>query len=189
LFDTGLSTPRPQEEVQPVEPRPVVVVVGNPKPKSRTLVVASEVADQVAALLGGESSRPQVVVIDVAELGSDLLCWGSPSVALAVERLRGASVAVVASPTYKATYTGVLKLFLDQVPTAGLAGTVAVPVMVGAASVHTLAVESLRAVLVELGASCSTGGLFVMESQLDELPSRVSTWLEGAAFGLSLARS
>jgi hypothetical protein len=53
---------------------------------------------------------------------------------------------------------------------------------------QTLVVESLRAVLVELGASCPTGGRFVMESQLDELPSCVSTWLEGAAFGLSLAR-
>ena len=39
---------------------------------------------------------------------------------------------MLASPTFKATYTGVLKLFLDKVPTDGLAGVAAVPVMMGA---------------------------------------------------------
>jgi FMN reductase len=40
----------------------------------------------------------------------------------AVESVRASTAVVVASPTYKATYTGLLKLFLEQFPRAGSAG-------------------------------------------------------------------
>jgi flavin reductase like protein len=46
-------------------------------------------------------------------------------------------LAVFARPTFKATYSGLLKLFLEQFDSGtGLAGVVAVPVMLGAGSVH-----------------------------------------------------
>jgi FMN reductase len=66
----------------------------------------------------------------------------------------------VASPTYKATYPGLLKSFLDWFSTTGLAGVTVVPVMVGAAAQHALAVKThLRPLLVELGATVPTRGL------------------------------
>ena len=40
---------------------------------------------------------------------------------------------VVASPTYKATYAGLLKLFLDRLGGESLAGVTAVPLMLGRA--------------------------------------------------------
>ena len=52
-----------------------------------------------------------------------------------------ADVVVVASPTYKAAYTGMLKAFLDRYGNNGLAGTVAVPVMTGGWAGHSLAVD------------------------------------------------
>ena len=77
---------------------------------------------------------------------------------------------MVASPTYKATYTGLLKLFLDQIGADELAGVVTVPVMVGAGAAHALAVEThLRPVLVELGATMPTRGLYLQEADLAEL--------------------
>ena len=77
----------------------------------------------------------------------------------AVAAAKGADLLVVASPTYKATYTGLLKLFLDQIGADDLAGVVTVPVMVGAGAGHALAVEThLRPVLVELGAAMPTQG-------------------------------
>src|SRR6266545_5776040 len=137
----------------------IAVVTGNPKPASRTLAAAVLVAEQ----LGGS---PPDVVIDLVELGPGLLGWGDPAVTAAVESVQKSNVLVVASPTYKATYTGLLKLFLDQIPTDGLAGVVAVPVMLGAGPGHALAPELLlKPVLVELGATCPTKGLYVLETE------------------------
>jgi FMN reductase len=53
--------------------------------------------------------------------------------------------------------------------------------MVGAGLQHALAVEvHLRPVLVELGASLPTRGLYVTEAQLGELDEVVAVWLEEA---------
>ena len=69
-------------------------------------------AELVAKKLTG--AAPQHVV-DVVDLGAALLGWGDPKVAEAKDIVKSADLLVVASPTYKATYTGLLKLFLDQV--------------------------------------------------------------------------
>ena len=45
---------------------------------------------------------------------------------------------VFASPTYKATYTGLLKAFLDRYPANGLAGVTAIPVHTGADYSHAM---------------------------------------------------
>jgi FMN reductase len=137
----------------------VTVVVGNPKPASRTL----DAATLVAAAFAG---RAPDAVIDVVELGAGLLGWGDAAVKQAVDTAASSALLVVASPTYKATYTGLLKLFLDQFATAeGLAGVVAVPVMLGAGPAHALAPELLlKPVLVEVGAICPTPGLYLSDT-------------------------
>jgi FMN reductase len=137
----------------------VTVVVGNPKPASRTL----EAATLVATALAG---RAPDTVIDVVDLGPGLLGWGDATVKEAVRTAAASALLVVASPTYKATYTGLLKLFLDQFATAeGLAGVVAVPVMLGAGPGHALAPELLlKPVLVEVGAICPTPGLYLSDA-------------------------
>jgi FMN reductase len=92
-----------------------------------------------------------------------------------------ADVLVAASPTYKATYTGLLKAFLDRYGNNGLAGVTAVPLMVGAAPIHALAPElHLRPLLIELGASVPSRGLYVMEQQLEDLGGVVAKWAETA---------
>lgn len=151
----------------------IAVVVGNPKPASRTLDAAVGVATRLA---GTEPTT----VIDVVTLGAGLLGWGDEAVTAAVTAVQAAEVAVVASPTYKAAYTGVLKLFLDQVPSNGLAGVVAVPLMLGAGPGHALAPEhTLRPVLVELGATCPTRGLYLLEGAYDD-PAVLDPWLDAA---------
>ncbi|HVC24732.1 MAG TPA: NAD(P)H-dependent oxidoreductase [Acidimicrobiales bacterium] len=151
----------------------VAVVVGNPKPASRTLAAATLLAGAVAGV-------EPATVLDVVTLGAGLLGFGDPAVARAVDEVRAAELLVVASPTYKATYTGVLKAFLDQVPADGLAGVVAVPLMVGAGPGHALAPElSLKPVLVELGATCPTRACYVLErDHLD--PEAYAAWVERA---------
>lgn len=134
------------------------VVCGNPKPKSRTLEAALFVANR---LTGAEAD----LVLDLIELGPHLLGWGDDVSAAAVESVRTCDVTVYASPTYKGSYTGLLKLFLDLVPTDGLAGQIAFPLMLGAAMGHAMAPDLLlKPVLVELGASCPARGLYLLET-------------------------
>lgn len=134
------------------------IIVGNPKTKSRT----RDAAELLAAALGAEAS-----VLEVAELGPGLLDFGSQGVAEAVAWAQQADLVIAASPTYKGTYTGLLKLFLDQFATAtGLAGQVGIPLMLGGGPGHALAPElTLKPVLVELGAICPAQGLYQLDSR------------------------
>ena len=77
---------------------------------------------------------------------------------------------VFASPTFKATYTGLLKLFLDQFAGGeGLRGVTAVPLMLGAGPAHALAPDIfLKPVLVELGATTPAPGLYQLDSTYTE---------------------
>lgn len=156
----------------------VAVVVGNPRAGSRTLGAALAVADALAPVTGDRER----VVVDLATLGAALLDWEASEVAALNEAVAGSDLVIVASPTFKATYTGLLKVFLDRYNTNGLAGTVAVPVMTGAAPIHALAPEvSLRPLLVELGASVPARGLFIVESSFDDLPAAIAPWAEAAS--------
>ena len=149
------------------------VVVGNPKPASRTLDAATTLAERL-------SGRPADVVIDLVDLGPGLLGWGDEAVGKAVAAVQGSSAVVVASPTYKASYTGLLKLFLDQFPAGSLAGVVAFPLMLGGAWLHALAPEVfLKPVLVELGASCPVRGLYLLDTDY-ESPAGLDEWVASA---------
>ena len=149
------------------------VVVGNPKPGSRTLHAARYVAEQLTG------SEPDTVV-DLVDLGPELLRRDAPAVLELVSDVIGSELVVFASPTYKATYTGLLKLFLDHVPGQALRGVTAVPLMLGAARDHALAPEvHLRPVLAELGASVPVRGLYVLDSAFDD-PASYADWLDAA---------
>jgi FMN reductase len=136
-----------------------VVLVGNPKARSRTYQAAHLVAEQL-------TGRPPELSVDLADLGGALLDWSDPTVAGLVSAVQASDLAIVASPTYKATYTGLLKLFLDRIPGGALASVTAVPLMLGGHWKHALAADLLlKPVLVELGATCPTRGLFLLESE------------------------
>jgi FMN reductase len=144
----------------------VTVVVGNPKPASRT----RSAGELLAARLTG--SGPDHV-IEVAELGPGLLGWGDPAVAAAVKTVQASSLVVFASPTFKATYTGLIKLFLDQFAGGtGLQDVVAVPLMLGAGPAHALAPDlTLKPVLSQLGGICALPGLYLLDAQWAEDPA------------------
>lgn len=137
----------------------VTVVAGNPKPGSRTLDAAQRLA---TALSGREPDH----IVDVIAHGPALLGWGDRSVAADVAEVRTSQLVVFASPTFKAAYSGVLKLFLDQFATAdGLRDVVAVPLMLGAGAAHSMAPElMLKPVLAELGATLPAPGLYLLDS-------------------------
>ncbi|SOD74829.1 NAD(P)H-dependent FMN reductase [Jatrophihabitans sp. GAS493] len=158
------------------------VVVGNPKLGSRTAAagttVAAAVLESLESLDVDVDVGLGVSVIELAELGSSLFSWGDPGIAAAKSTVLGSDLIVFASPVYKASYTGLLKAFLDQFGRDELAARAVVPLMVGASPAHSLAVETqLRPVLVEIGASCPTRGLYLLESQIEDLAPIIDDWL------------
>ena len=161
----------------------IAVVTGNPKPASRTHGVALAVAGTLSAAL----ACPDVpasgarVVVDLSEYASSLFDPNDAELSRLTAEVAAADIAIFASPTYKASYTGMLKAFLDRYGNNGLAGTVAVPVMTGGWPGHYLAVEvHLRPVLVELGATVPARGLYVTEPELGELDAVIARWAAAA---------
>lgn len=150
----------------------VAVVVGNPKPASRTREAAERLAESIAG-------HPPDVTIDIVDLGADVLRFGSDPVREAIESVKRADLLVVGSPTFKGTYSGVLKVFLDQFETGvGLGGVIAVPLMLGAGPGHAMAPDLLlKPVLIEIGATCPTAGLYVLDSTYDD-PASTRSWLD-----------
>jgi len=117
-------------------------------------------------------------MLDLIDLGPHLLGWGDDVSKEAVADVQACQVAVFASPTYKGAYTGLLKLFLDLVPTDGFNGLLAFPVMLGAAMGHAMAPDVLlKPVLVELGAACPARGLYLLETDYLSEPV-VDAWAE-----------
>jgi FMN reductase len=166
----------------------ITVVVGNPNPRSRTRQIAEAVADAVAAIVG-ETTRTVIDLIDVAEMLFDST---NQTVAALNETVAQSDFVIIATPTYKAAYTGLLKAFLDRYDTNGLANVVAIPVMTGGSPAHALAPDTtLRPLLVELGASVPTRSLYFLTAQMQQLPEIVQGWADvnrAALLGAAQAR-
>lgn len=143
----------------------IVVVSGNPRAGSRTSTLAVAVGEAIAEQLGS----PQPHVIEVGTLGTGLLTPGDEATKAALAVISEANLLVVATPTYKGSYTGVLKVLLDQLPAQALAGKLTVPVVTAGVAPQAAAAEALlRQLLVELGAIVVRPGLPVLESDLPE---------------------
>jgi FMN reductase len=141
------------------------VVVGNPKPKSRTLKVAETLAEK---LLG--PARQDVEVIDLADYRDEILAWPSERMEALNARVAASDIVIFASPTYKATYSGLLKVFLDRYPANGLCGVTAIPLLTGADQAHAMGpTVNLAPLLAELGAVVPGRGFYFVISQMYRL--------------------
>jgi FMN reductase len=156
----------------------IVTIVGNPRPASRTHALARTLAAEIARVLGTQPS----VDVDLAELGASVLDPGDDRANAAVADVLAAELLVIASPTYKATYSGLLKAFLDRLDTGSLAGAAAVPILLGGAPNHQLAIDvHFTPLLYELGARVPARGLFVLEADLAHFSETAARWAEAHA--------
>jgi FMN reductase len=141
----------------------VVVVSGHPRLGSRTASLAVDVGRAFAARRGD----PEPTVVQVSRLGAGLLFADAPGTTAALDRLRSADLLVVATPTYKGAYTGVLKVLFDHLPGRALDGRPVVTVVTAAVAPQAAAAEShLQDLLGELGARVVRPGLTVVEAEL-----------------------
>lgn len=157
----------------------VVVLVGNPRPGSRTRGLAEVVAGALADRLG-LSGGPQI--LELAEIVGvsfdDEPAYGRTAGVDPFQAVRAARLLVVATPAYKGTFTGLVKVFLDQFGQRELTELTAVPVAVAGSPAHAEAAASaLGEVLVELGARV-TPPLAVPESRLGEAHQIAADWVD-----------
>ncbi|MFF5444215.1 NADPH-dependent FMN reductase [Streptomyces sp. NPDC012888] len=140
----------------------VLALTGSPSLHSRTDVVADHALRRLAHAGFGTGH------LAVRELpAADLLAarTGQPEVRRALAAVAEADGLVVATPVYKASYTGLLKAFLDLLPQDGLAGKTVLPLATGGSLAHVLTLDyALRPVLAALGARHVTAGRFVLDS-------------------------
>jgi FMN reductase len=141
-----------------------LIITGSPSSTSRTAKLARLVGTRLAQV-GIDSS-----LLDVRSLpAEDLLSakTDSPAIAAALSRVESARGVIIATPVYKAAYSGVLKAFLDLLPQFGLREKVVLPLATGGTVAHVLAIDyALRPVLSSLDPLHVVPGLFVLDKQL-----------------------
>ena len=156
----------------------VVAVSGNPRPGSRTSLVARTLAEHLADRLG---LFEPVTSLDLADVAAELFAETAPNADRYRVTVAEAALAVVATPVYKASYTGLLKAFFDRFPNGGLRNVVAIPVVVSASPGHSFVAEHvLRPLLVELGAVVPVRAFAITERQLDDLHAVIGSWADEA---------
>lgn len=147
----------------------IVILVGSATTPGRT--------HSIAALLG-ESLRSrdttlQLDLLDLAQVSYEP-CDGRPLAAYdvtvreAVAKVAAAAGIVIASPVYRATYTGVLKNFLDILPVDALRDKPVGIAVVGASLHHYLGVDTgVRSVLAWFGALALPTSVYLTSSDFD----------------------
>jgi len=142
----------------------IACIVGSPASPSRTAFVA----DYVSRCLERAGNVVESVV--VRDLPAEDLVRArvdAPAIAAAVSAIERAEGIVVATPIYKASFAGMLKLFLDLLPQSALRDKSVLPIATGGASAHVLAIDyGLRPVLMSLGAAHVEPAYVVLEQEV-----------------------
>jgi FMN reductase len=153
----------------------ITVISGSPTESSRLNGLLQEVRKTV------QSEGWEYHEIQVRQLPPEDLVYtrfDSPAILEANRIIAKSDAVVVATPIYKASYTGVLKSFLDLIPQKGLEKKIVLPLAIGGTIAHLLAIDyALKPVLSALGANHIFTGVYALDTQV--------TRLEGGGFELA----
>jgi FMN reductase len=146
----------------------VLLVAGSPSEKSRSAALLDAVQQRLQ-LRGVHVER--LHIRDLSPQALLLADFGHPGVVRATRQVAQASALVVATPVYKAAYSGVLKVFLDLLPQTALKDKHVLPLATGGSPHHMLALDyALRPVLQSLGAPHILPGVYATDAQITVLP-------------------
>ncbi|WGV28142.1 NADPH-dependent FMN reductase [Halotia branconii] len=142
----------------------ILAIAGSPSHPSRTYAIL----EYAAKLL--QQQGLDVDIISVRDFPAEDLVFGrydSPALEQPKALLEKADGVIIATPIYKAAYTGVLKAFLDLLPQKALSGKVILPIATGGTIAHLLAVEyALKPILSELGARHILASFYGVDKQI-----------------------
>jgi FMN reductase len=144
----------------------ILLISASPSRPSRTAALLDHVAVLVA------DAGHEAVRLDVGSLPAEALLHADTAdeaVQSALVEVELADAVVVATPVYNASYSGVLKTFLDLLPQKALAGKTVLPLATGGTIAHLLSIDyALRPVLQSLCPRHVVPGRFVLDTHLQK---------------------
>lgn len=161
--------------------RSIVSIAGSPSAPSRSAALLS----YLHALIQGQTSAADIKLITVRDLNHSALItadFNDPTLRMATEQIAAADGVIMATPVYKAAYSGVLKVLLDVLPQNALAGKVILPIVSGGAPAHMLALDyALKPVLAALGGGHILSGVYLIDSQYEYSEGRIVRFTDASA--------
>lgn len=142
----------------------IILLGGSPSPNASTSRLLQHVGEKLA-LHGRRVTRIEARELDPqALLAADC---GDPGIARVLALVAAAEALVVATPVYKAAYSGLLKAVLDLLPQDGLAGKLVLPLASGGSQSHMLALDyALRPVLASMAPRSILPSIYATSDQL-----------------------
>lgn len=143
----------------------ILAVSGSPMEVSRSAVLLGH----VSRILVEHGHTVDILAVrdlpPAALLHAD---FSDPAVKDSVARLERADGVVVATPVYKAAFSGLLKTWLDLMPQFGLAGKAVLPLATGGSVAHALTLDyALRPVLASMEARHVVNGFLVLDRLIE----------------------
>ena len=142
----------------------VVTLGGSPSQRSRSGVLLEHAKRWL------NQQGVEVVSYQVRDFpAEDLLHarFDSPKIIDLLQQIENADGLVIATPVYKASFSGALKTVLDLLPERALSHKVVLPIATGGSIAHMLAVDyALKPVLSALKAQEMLHGIFAEDSQI-----------------------
>ena len=135
--------------------RSATAILGSPFSGSSSEKIVSLILDRLSP------DHWTSTVVDLSEVPADNLLLRSegPALRQALDKTTEADLIIPASPTYRATYTGLLKVFFDLMPPESLLGSYVLPVQTGGSPHHSLSIEYGMVPMIR-----SLGGLVLANS-------------------------
>lgn len=143
----------------------ILLLSGSPSTPSRSSRLLHHVGDKLKEL--GYHTQS----LNVKDLPAQALLhadFAHPELIAAKQKLAQAKAIVIATPIYKAAYSGLLKTFLDILPQDGLSGKLVLPLATGGSQSHLLALDyALRPVLAALAADHVLTSVYATDAQVN----------------------
>nr|WP_308355513.1 MULTISPECIES: NADPH-dependent FMN reductase [Streptomyces] len=142
----------------------MLVISGSPSPMSKTELVGDHVARRLAEY-EWHTGHLRVRTLPATPLLHAHAAH--PAIAAALDQVSRADGIVLATPTYKASFSGLLKTFLDLLPQYGFTHKAVLPLATGGSAAHVLALDyALRPVVHSLGARHVVQSVFVLDKHV-----------------------
>ena len=142
----------------------ILLIGGSPAQRSRTQILLDHSAEWL------EHRGAQTLTWRATDIPAEVLLhaqFSHPSIAQFREDIAQADGIIIASPVYKAAYTGILKAIIDLLPERAFEHKVVLPLMTAGSANHLLALDfSLKPLVAALKAEEIISGVYASDQQI-----------------------
>ena len=139
-----------------------LAISGSPSPQSKSRRLLAHAVDRLAR----DGIEAETLDLSDVPAGDLLGRTRGEAIERALAAVGSARLLIVGTPVYRASYSGLLKVFFDLFPQEALAGAVAVPIATGGSAAHALVIDhALRPLLASVGALVVSTGVYVTDAE------------------------